>query len=83
MLPSIVHKCITFCKLFYLSLQLVSHYTYALTLSAIGELDGCALHLRWVLMHDIKFPGALEYLRTVRCYVKFERERVELEKQVN
>ena len=34
-------------------------------------------------MHDVKFPGALEYLRTVRCYVKFERERVELEKQVN
>ena len=34
-------------------------------------------------MHDVKFPGSLEYLRTVRCYVKFERERVELEKQVS
>lgn len=34
-------------------------------------------------MHDVKFAGALEYLRTVRCYVKFERERVELEKQVS
>ena len=34
-------------------------------------------------MHDAKFPGALDYLRTVRCYVKFERERVELEKQVS
>ena len=33
-------------------------------------------------MHNVKFPGALEYLKTVRCYVKFERERVELEKQV-
>ena len=59
----------------------IAHYTLAKILSSQGNLAASSLHLRYALRLQNPFPEAIATLRVVRCYLKFDQEKIRLEKQ--
>ncbi|KAI6655101.1 hypothetical protein LOD99_2390 [Oopsacas minuta] len=59
----------------------IAHYTLAKILSSQGNLAASSLHLRYALRLQNLFPEAVATLRVIRCYLKFDQEKIRLEKQ--
>ena len=59
----------------------IAHYTLAKILSSQGNLAASSLHLRYALRLQRVFPDAVSTLKVVRCYLKFDQEKIRLEKQ--
>ena len=59
----------------------ISHYTLAKILSSQGNLAASSLHLRYALRIHREYTEAVDTLRVVRCYLKFDQEKLRLEKQ--
>ena len=59
----------------------IAHYTLAKILSSQGNLASSSLHLRYALRLQRVYPDAVSTLKVVRCYLKFDQEKIRLEKQ--